>query len=118
MVFIIAGIRWDEENLHREYFSAPDTSDYENHAFKLILQKSGIEIEVPEDKKATEALFDAGYAVDTKCSDGICGVCATNYIKGDIEHRDFVLSKEQRQERVILCCSRATEPEGEIVLDI
>jgi len=109
---------WDEDSLHREYFSAPDNDDYENHAFKLILQKSGVEIEVPEDKKATEALADAGFAVDTKCSDGICGVCATKYVDGDIEHRDFVLSKDQRREKVVLCCSRAAEPEGEIVLDI
>lgn len=109
---------WDEDSLHREYFTAPDTSLYHNHPFKLILQKSGVEIEVAEDKKATEALADAGYPVATKCSSGICGVCATEYIGGEIEHRDFVLSKEQREERVVLCCSRAVQPDGEIVLNI
>jgi reductive dehalogenase len=109
---------WEEDNLHREYFSAPTGEEYENHAFKLILKQSGIEIDVPKDKKATEALADAGYAVDTKCSDGICGVCATDYVDGDIEHRDFVLSKAQRQQKMVLCCSRAAEPQGEIVLNI
>lgn len=109
---------WDGDSLHREYFTAPDTTHYENHSFKLVLQKTGVEIEVPEDKKATEALAEAGYAVDTKCSDGICGACSTQYVDGDIEHRDFVLSNEQRLGRVILCCSRAAEPNGEIVLNM
>ncbi len=108
---------WDEDNLHREYFTAPNTDHYENHAFKLVLQNSGVEVEVPEDKTATEALAAAGYAVETKCSDGICGVCATAYVAGEIEHRDYVLSKEQRKEKVILCCSRASVPGGKIVLD-
>lgn len=109
---------WHEENLHREYFSAPTTESYENTPFKLILQQSGVEIDVPADMKATEALAAAGYAIDTKCSDGICGVCATRYTKGDIEHRDYVLSKAQRLEKVILCCSRAAEEGGEVVLDM
>lgn len=109
---------WDEDGLHREYFTAPNTDHYENFAFKLVLQKSGVEIEVPGDKKATEALAEAGYAVDTKCSDGICGVCATVYTAGEIEHRDYVLSKDQRKEKMILCCSRASAAGGEVVLDI
>lgn len=109
---------WDEDKLHREYFTAPNTDHYENHAFKLVLQKSGVEIEVSEDKKATEALADAGYAVDTKCSDGICGVCATEYTAGEVEHRDYVLSKEQRTEKIILCCSRASSAGGEVVINI
>ena len=109
---------WDEDSLHREYFTAPNTDHYENHSFKLVLKSSGVEIEVPEDKKATEALADAGYPIETKCSNGICGVCAKNYISGDVEHRDFVLSKEQRQNKIILCCSRTVELGGEIVLEI
>jgi len=109
---------WDEDNLHREYFTAPGGVEYENHAFKLILQKSGVELEVPEHKKATEALLEAGYAIETKCSDGICGACSTHYISGEIEHRDYVLSKEEQKQRVILCCSRAAMPAGEIVLNM
>ena len=112
---------WPEEALHREFFAAPEGLEYENHPFKLVLASSGREIDVSADQKATEALAEAGVAVDTKCSDGICGVCATRYLKeesDDIEHRDFVLSKEQREERVILCSSRAIAPDGRVVLDL
>jgi hypothetical protein len=56
--------------------------------------------------------------VDTKCSDGICGVCATPYLSGEIEHRDYVLSAKARAAKMIVCCSRARQPGGEIVLDL
>lgn len=109
---------WPEDALHREYFSVPEGMAYENHPFTLELKRSGLRIEVPSDKAATAALKDAGVPVDVKCSDGLCGVCACNYIEGEIEHRDYVLSKEQRKSRVILCCSRAATPGGTIVLDL
>lgn len=109
---------WHEDNLHREYFSAPSSEHFENHDFKLVLHKAGVEIDVPAGKKATEALAEGGYAIDTKCSDGICGVCSTAYISGDVEHRDFVLSKQQREQNVILCCSRAAKSGGKIVIDL
>jgi len=109
---------WEEDALHREYFSAPDIGDYENHSFTLFLQKSGIEIQVPETKTAAEALNEAGRAVDTKCADGLCGVCTVDYVEGDIEHRDYVLSKAERKRKLVLCCSRASKPNGLIVLDI
>jgi hypothetical protein len=56
--------------------------------------------------------------VDTKCSDGICGVCATPYVAGEVEHRDYVLSAKERAKKMIVCCSRAKEEGAEIVLDL
>jgi reductive dehalogenase len=109
---------WDEEALHREYFSVPDGTQYVNHPFTLELKRSGVKVPVPADKSATVALKDAGINVDVKCSDGLCGVCKTHYLDGEIEHRDYVLSKSQRASSVILCCSRAKEAGGTIVLNI
>jgi hypothetical protein len=66
-------------------------------------------------------LAEAGMAIAVKCSDGLCGVCATRYdaaASDEVEHRDFVLSRLEREQRVILCCSRARYPGGEIVLDL
>ncbi|HET8726746.1 MAG TPA: 4Fe-4S double cluster binding domain-containing protein, partial [Alphaproteobacteria bacterium] len=109
---------WNEDALHREYFSVPDVGEYENHPFTLELRKSGATVEVPAELSATEALGAAGISIDVKCSDGLCGVCSTRYLEGDVEHRDFVLSRTQREERIILCCSRAKEAGGRIVLDL
>ena len=107
-----------EETLKKEYFSVPEEPEYENHEFTLKLAKSGKTVTVAEDKSAAEALLDAGIHVDLKCSDGICGVCSCGLISGEVEHRDYVLSKSQRENTVILCRSRAVEKDGEIVLDL
>ena len=63
-------------------------------------------------------LEEAGVHVEVKCSDGICGTCAVPHVSGEIEHRDYVLSAKQREQRMILCCSRARQPGGEIVVDL
>ena len=109
---------YPEEACHLEYFSVPETPDYIDHDFTLILQKSGKRLHVPHDKTATDILAENGYAVDVKCADGICGVCKCGLIKGEVEHRDFVLSKKQREDSIILCQSRAKEKDGEIIIDL
>lgn len=109
---------WHEDALHREYFSVPEGAAYVNHAFTLELRRSGRTVDVPADKAATAALADAGIVVDVKCSDGLCGVCKTTYLAGEVEHRDYVLSKTQRATSIILCCSRAKEPGGTIAVDL
>ncbi len=107
-----------EDNRHLEYFSVPDVPDYENHPFTIKLARSGREFSVPEDKSAADVLIENGIPVDLKCSDGICGVCKCGLVSGDVEHRDFVLSKSQRATQIITCQSRAREPGGVIELDL
>ena len=112
---------WPEDAMHREYFSVPEVGGWTNHPFVLRLANSGRTLQVPADRSATDVLAEAGLAIDTKCSDGLCGVCATRYDRaasGEIEHRDFVLSKKEREQRVILCCSRAKEEGAEIVVEM
>ncbi len=103
---------------HFEYFSAPEVPDYENHPFIIKLARSGREVAVPADKSGAEALIEAGIHVDMKCDDGICGVCRCDLVAGDVEHRDFVLSNKQREGGIILCQSRAAQPDGVIEIDL
>ncbi|MEL7213081.1 MAG: reductive dehalogenase [Pseudomonadota bacterium] len=107
-----------EEAQHLEYFSVPEQPDYVNHPFTLRLAKSGQELHVPADKSATDILQARGIPVDVKCADGICGVCKCGLVSGAVEHRDFVLSKAQRADTVILCQSRAAEKGGVIEVDL
>ncbi|MEX0347322.1 MAG: 2Fe-2S iron-sulfur cluster-binding protein [Rhizobiaceae bacterium] len=109
---------YPDEARHLEYFSVPEVPDYENHPFTLRLIKSNREIAVPADKSATDALNEAGVHVDVKCSDGLCGVCTCGVVSGEVEHRDFVLSKKQRETMMILCQSRAAEPNGTLEIDL
>ncbi len=106
-----------EEARHLEYFSVPEQPDYENHPFTLRL-KDGRELLVPEDKSASDVLLENGIHVDVKCSDGICGVCKCGLVSGAVEHRDFVLSNKQRENTIILCQSRAADPDGVIEIDL
>ncbi|TMV10046.1 reductive dehalogenase [Ruegeria sediminis] len=107
-----------EEARHLEYFSVPEQPDYLNRPFTLKLARSGRALAVPEDKDAAQVLNEAGIHVDVKCSDGICGVCKCGLISGEVEHRDFVLSKKQRERAIILCQSRAATENGVIEIDL
>ena len=109
---------YPEEAQHLEYFSVPEQPDYVNHDFRLKLAKSGKELLVPADRIATDVLIENGINVDVKCSDGLCGVCKCGLLSGEVEHRDFVLSKAQRQSNVILCQSRAATDGGLIEVDL
>ncbi len=107
-----------EEARHLEYFSLPEEPEYENHDFTLHLARSGRDISVPAEQAPTDALLTAGVKVDLKCSDGLCGVCKARVLAGAVEHRDYVLSKAERQNHMILCRSRAAEPGGVIEIDL
>jgi len=102
---------------HSEYFAVPEQPEYLNTPFTLVLA-DGRRITVSARQSAAEALIAHGVAVALKCSDGLCGVCKCGVISGEVEHRDFVLSQEQRQTQMILCRSRACEAGGEIAIDL
>jgi reductive dehalogenase len=109
---------YPEEACHLEYFSVPEVPDYINHDFTLRLAKSGREFLIPADKTVTDVLAENGFQIDVKCSDGICGVCKCTLVDGEVEHRDFVLSKAQRKTSVILCQSRAVHENAVVTVDL
>jgi reductive dehalogenase len=113
-----AGRGWPEDHVRSELFAVPEDAEFVNYDFVLRLARTGREIVVPADKSAVEALAEIGIAVDTKCSDGICGVCKCKLLSGAVEHRDYVLSKKEREANIILCSSRAAEKDGRIEVDL
>ena len=106
-----------EEACHLEYFNLPEQPDYVNKPFEVALT-DGRRFDIPADRTATDVLVEAGVNIDVKCSDGLCGVCKCTLVSGEVEHRDYVLSKSQRETSVILCQSRAKEDGGTIVIDV
>ncbi|MEP7280411.1 MAG: 4Fe-4S double cluster binding domain-containing protein [Rubrivivax sp.] len=116
-----AAAGWPDEACHREFFSIPEDPDRIDRPFVLRLARRGRDLPVPADRSATEVLAESGIGVDTKCSDGLCGVCATAYdadASDPVEHRDVVLSAAERRQRVILCCARSAVDGGTLVLDL
>jgi ferredoxin-NADP reductase len=109
---------WPQEALHREYFQVPEAPAREMLPFELELP-DGRRLAVRADQRATDVMQAAGIAIDVKCTDGLCGVCARRYdaeASDPVDHRDVVLSAAQRRERVILCCSRSERAGGVIRL--
>ena len=106
-----------DDNRHLEYFSVPETPAYENHPFTARLN-DGRELQVPADQSLSDVLVANGVPVDVKCADGICGVCKCGVKAGEVEHRDFVLSRAQRETSLITCQSRAAKPGGVLDLDL
>ena len=107
-----------EEARHLEYFTLPEIPDYVNYDFTLKLTRTGREFLVPADRSAADVLRENGVPIIVKCSDGLCGTCQCALVAGDVEHRDFVLSRKQRESSIILCQSRAAEAGGFLEIDL
>jgi ferredoxin-NADP reductase len=109
--------KFPEDACHFEYFSVPETPEYQNHAFTLRLT-DGREFQVPADQSATDILAQNGIHIDVKCADGLCGTCKCTLTTGEVEHRDYVLSNAQRKTNIILCQSRAAHADTTIEIDL
>ncbi|MBK1779698.1 oxidoreductase [Advenella sp. WQ 585] len=95
-----------------------DASTLTGNSFTVTLQKSGKTITVASDETILSALKREGIKVKCSCQNGTCGTCETVVISGLPEHRDFVLSEEERElnETMMICVSRAKS--AELVLDL
>jgi vanillate O-demethylase ferredoxin subunit len=91
---------------HLESFSG-DAVPATQGGFVLELARSGRRIPVPPGTRIIEALRDAGVTVQTACEQGICGTCETRVLQGTPEHRDQLLSDEEKAagRTMMICCS-------------
>ena len=90
---------------HVEYF-AP-WREAATGGFKIRIKSTGAVLDVPPDKSILHALLDAGLTVPFSCADGICGACETVVIDGIPDHRDLVLTEDERAQNrtMMVCCS-------------
>jgi ferredoxin len=75
-------------------------------------------VAVPPDASILDAVRRAGLEVAPACPDGRCGVCGTRVSEGDPDHRDDVLTLDERRfgGAMIICVSRSNTPRS--VLDL
>jgi ferredoxin-NADP reductase len=109
----------DPGQLRIERFKAPEPiATGEDTAFDVILAGSGRRIPVGPEVSVLSALQNAGVPVESSCTEGICGTCEVGVVKGDVEHRDFLLSPEEQQTggTMFVCVSRCRS--AELVLDL
>lgn len=109
---------WPSGTVHFERFAADIQGAAENTPFSVCLRKSGVELEVPADKSILDVLKLAGLKVNTVCGQGVCGACLTDVVEGVPEHRDHILTEDEKRANDVMavCCSRSKSPR--LVLDI
>ncbi|MFL9655402.1 PDR/VanB family oxidoreductase [Streptomyces sp. PB17] len=76
--------------------------------FDVVLARSGRTVVVPPGVSVLDAVRGAGVEVLYSCTEGTCGTCETEVVEGDPEHRDSVLTEEERAagETMLICVSR------------
>ncbi|MFH5823171.1 PDR/VanB family oxidoreductase [Georgenia sp. AZ-5] len=105
---------WPDGALHLERFAPKDAEALtkDRGCFKVRLAMSDMEVEVPEDRSIVEVLEEAGVPVIYSCMEGTCGTCETPVLSGEVDHRDSILSDEEKAENamMMICVSRARCP--------
>ncbi|XVX18740.1 PDR/VanB family oxidoreductase [Actinomycetota bacterium] len=99
---------WPSNALHLERFTAKPIDDSDNSDFEIVLERSGLTLEVPADKSIFEVVREAGVSVLGSCLEGVCGTCETDVLDGEVDHRDSVLDEDEREsnEMMMICVSR------------
>jgi len=109
---------WMKEQIKIELFSSDHNTIVDPEAFEIVLQKSGKTIKVEKDETIVDALLFNNVEVDYTCLQGTCGTCITNVIAGEVDHRDAILTEEEKlaNSKMCLCVSRVKE--GVLILDL
>jgi len=106
------------ERLHYELFTATPAPAAGDRAFEVEVKSTGQVVTVGPDQSIIDALEEAGIDVVYDCRRGDCGICQTTVLEGIPEHRDVVLTDEEKASNTVMqiCVSRAKSPR--LVLDI
>ncbi|MBT7951715.1 MAG: iron-sulfur cluster-binding domain-containing protein [Gammaproteobacteria bacterium] len=102
---------WPEEHVHFELFEGPDINETStsNSSFEIILEDTGITLDVPANKTIMEILKENDIPYISSCEQGICGACITEVVDGVPDHRDSCLLDDEKQsgKLITICCSRS-----------
>ena len=100
--------------MHLERFTAPEQDPGE--PFTVTLASSGATIEVPSGVSLLQRLLDNGVEVSNLCRQGVCGECRIPVRSGTIEHRDLVLTDEEKKlgDAMLCCVSRGQNIEVDL----
>ncbi len=103
--------------VHTEYFAPRQKSDTTG-GFEVRCARSARSAQVRPGQTVLHALLDLGVQVPYACEEGICGTCEVPVLQGEPEHRDSVLTQQEKDagKTMMVCCSGAKG--GLLVLDI
>lgn len=102
---------WPEDALRVEHFvsTVGSLDPAKEQAFEVELKDSGFTIPVRADQTLLAALRAANVDIQSDCEEGLCGSCEVSVISGQVDHRDVVLTRAEREanRQMMSCCSRA-----------
>jgi ferredoxin-NADP reductase len=101
---------WPSRSLHVERFAPkPQGENLRNEAFQVVLKRSDLTLTVPSGQSILSVAEKAGIGVLSSCAEGTGGTCETAVHEGEPDHRDSVLSEEERKANhcLMICVSRA-----------
>ncbi|TPW26305.1 PDR/VanB family oxidoreductase [Pararhizobium mangrovi] len=106
------------ERLHAELFTGVQPPVGGDRSFEVEIASTGAVVTVGPEQTIIEALEAAGLDIVYDCQRGDCGICQTEVLDGIPEHRDVVLSDEEKASNTVMqiCVSRAKTPR--LVLDL
>ncbi|WP_432933408.1 PDR/VanB family oxidoreductase [Microbispora sp. CA-135349] len=110
---------WPAGALRVERFApAGREDDTPSGTFDVELALTGATLTVPEGRSILEVVEEAGVQVLSSCREGTCGTCETAVLDGVPDHRDHLLTEEERAagDVMFICVSRARS--ARLVLDL
>lgn len=105
--------------LHTERFVPRDLGEpLATRPFDVELALSDTTLQVRPEQSILGALEEAGITVVSSCQEGTCGTCETAVLDGEVDHRDSILTLEERaaNSTMFICVSRAAGTR--LVLDL
>lgn len=106
--------------LHLERFSAAPGgtagSGEGSEAFEVELRRSGRTVPVAAGQSVLAAVRAELPHVSYSCEQGFCGTCQQRVLEGEIDHRDELLTDDERGDSMLICVSRCRG--GRLVLDL
>lgn len=100
-----------DDVVHVEHFTSTlgELDPTQEHAFDVELKDSGLTLRVAADQTVLQALRGANIDIQSDCEEGLCGSCEAVVLDGEVDHRDVVLTRAEREShtRMMTCCSRA-----------
>jgi phthalate 4,5-dioxygenase reductase component len=100
-------IHWPRSAVHSESFAGVAAVSVDSRPFKVRRAATNEIYQIPADRSIVDVFRDAGLKPKSSCESGTCGTCRVRRVAGDPDHRDLVLTDDERQEYFMPCVSRA-----------
>ncbi len=112
---------WPAGSLRVERFTPRTLDDTgADETFEVEFRTSGVTATVVPGQSILSVAEGAGIVADWSCREGTCGTCETTLLGGRAEHRDSLLTDEEKQEQttMMICVSRAERGCPRLQLDL